>query len=35
MNSIFDLKKFYKLIITPYELEIAYSNWNNFILYDT
>ena len=34
MNSIFDAKKFYKLIFTPYELELAFREWNNYILYD-
>ncbi len=35
MNSVFDLKTFYKLIITPFELELVYSDWKNYILYDT
>ena len=35
MNSIFDTKKFYKLILTPYEIELAYKDWKNYILYDS
>ena len=35
MNSLFDIKTFYKIIITPYELQLAFSDWNNYILYDT
>ena len=35
MNSVFDLKTFYKLIITPFELELSFTEWKNYILYDT
>jgi hypothetical protein len=35
MNSLFSLKTFYKIIITVYELELAFSEWNNYILYDS
>ena len=36
MNSIFDIKTFYKLIITPFELELAFSQeWLNYIMIDS
>jgi diphthamide biosynthesis protein 2 len=35
-NSLFDLKKFFKLLITPFELEIALTGegFNNYFLVD-
>ncbi len=37
LNSIYDVKTFYKILVTPFEVELAFTEkeWNSYLIYDS